>query len=357
MSWRDYLRQALASLEAYRTHDYQPGLVRLDANESPFPLGQAEMDAFAAALSRVPLHRYPDVSGRPLRQSFARRLGVSPEQVLVANGSDEVISILVTAFAEGPRGRGAVLFPVPTFGEYESISLAHGARPVKLPLGEGWALDEEAALTAIRREQPALCFFATPNNPTGNCFETGTLERLAGESPGVFVADEAYADFAGRSLVARVGQAGNLCVMRSLSKVGLAALRVGALVGPADLVAQLDKVRLPFNVNAVSMALACAVLDEPGRLEERVRAVVAARRELAAGLAGVPGLTVFPSEANFVLVRTPIDGRRAWERLLQRGVVVRNLSRPGPLQNCLRVTAGTSEENQRCVEAMRAALA
>lgn len=357
MSWRDFLREALASLEAYRTHDYQPGLVRLDANESPFPLGQADLDAFARALSRVALHRYPDVSGRPLRRAFARRLGVSPEQVLVGNGSDEAISILITAFAEGRRGRGKVLYPVPTFGEYESIALAHGAEPVKVPLGEGWALDEEAALAAIRREQPALSFFASPNNPTGNCFEGRALERLAGESPGVFVADEAYADFAGRSLLARVGQIEGLCVMRSLSKVGLAALRVGALVGPADLIAQLDKVRLPFNVNAVSMALACAVLEEPERLEERVRAVVAARRELAAGLAGVPGLAVFPSEANFVLVRTPIDGRRAWERLLGRGVVVRNLSRPGPLQNCLRVTAGTPEENQRCVEAMRAALA
>ncbi len=357
MSWRDFLREALASLEAYRTYDYQPGLVRLDANESSFPLDQAERDAFAGELARVAMHRYPDVSGRPLREAFARRLGVAPGQVLVANGSDEVISILVTAFAEGPRGRGKVLFPVPTFAEYESIALAHGAVPVKVPLGEGWALDEEATLQAVRREQPALCFFATPNNPTGNCFEARVLERLASESPGVFVADEAYADFAGRTLVPRVGRAGGLCVMRTLSKVGLAALRVGALVGPADLVAELDKVRLPFNVNAVSMALACAVLDHPERLEERARRMAAARRELSAGLAGVPGLTVFPSEANFVLVRAPIDGRRAWERLLERGVVVRNLSRPGPLQNCLRVTAGTPEENQRCVDAMRAALA
>jgi histidinol-phosphate aminotransferase len=357
VSWRDFLREALASLEAYRTHDYQPGLVRLDANESPFPLDQAERDAFAGELARVAMHRYPDVSGRPLREAFARRHGVSPEQVLVGNGSDETISVLVTAFAEGPRGRGKVLFPVPTFGSYESIALARGAEPVKLPLGEDWALDEEAALSAIRREQPALSFFASPNNPTGNCFDARVLERLAGESPGVFVADEAYADFAGRTMVPRVGEIEGFCVMRSLSKIGLAALRVGAVIGPRELVAELDKVRLPYNVNAVSMALACAVLEHPERLEERARRVAAARRELAAGLAGVPGLVVFPSEANFVLVRTPIEGRRAWERLLERGVLVRNLSRPGPLQNCLRVTAGTPEENQRCVDAMRAALA
>ncbi|HET6923877.1 MAG TPA: histidinol-phosphate transaminase [Anaeromyxobacteraceae bacterium] len=357
MSWRDFLRQTLASLEVYRTHEYQPGLTRLDANESPFPLDRADLDAFARELGRIAIHRYPDVSGRPLRQAFARRLGVAPEQVLVANGSDEVISILVTAFAEGPRGRGAVLFPVPTFGEYESIALAHGAVPVKVPLGEGFALDEEGALAAIRREQPALCFFASPNNPTGNRFDAPALERLARETPGVFVADEAYADFAAQTMIPLVGAIEGFCVMRSLSKVGLAALRVGALVGPADLVAQLDKVRLPFNVNAVSMALACMVLGNPERLEARVREVAAARGELAAGLAAIPGLTVFPSDANFVLVRTPIDGQRAWQRLLERGVVVRNLSRPGPLANCLRVTAGTPEENQRCVDAMRAALA
>jgi histidinol-phosphate aminotransferase len=357
VSWRDFLREALASLEAYRTHDYAPGLVRLDANESPFPLDQADLDTFAHELSRVAIHRYPDVSGKPLRQAFARQLGVAPEQVLVANGSDEVISILVTAFAQGRRGRGKVLYPVPTFGEYESIALAHGAVPVKVPLRDDWTLDEAAALDSIRREQPAVCFFATPNNPTGNRFDALALERLARESPGVFVADEAYADFAAQTMIPLVGEIEGFCVMRSLSKIGLAALRVGALIGPKDLVAQLDKVRLPYNVNAVSMALACAVLENPERLEERVRKVAAARKELAAGLAAVPGLTVFPSEANFVLVRAPIDGQRAWQRLLERGVLVRNLSRPGPLEDCLRVTAGTPEENQRCVDAMRAALA
>lgn len=357
MSWREFLRESLASLEAYRTYDYQPGLTRLDANESPFPLDKADLDTFAHELARVAIHRYPDVSGKPLRQAFARRFHVSPDQVLVGNGSDETISVLVTALAEGRRGRGKVLFPVPTFGSYESIALGRGAEPVKVPLRDDWTLDEAAAGEAIRREQPAVCFFATPNNPTGNRFDALALERLARQAPGAFVADEAYADFAGQTMTPLVGEIEGFCVMRSLSKIGLAALRVGALIGPADLIAQLDKVRLPYNVNAVSMALACAVLENPERLEERVRKVEAARRELVQGLSGVPGLVVYPSEANFVLVRTPIDGQRAWQRLLEKGVLVRNLSRPGPLQNCLRVTAGTPEENQRCVEAMRAALA
>jgi histidinol-phosphate aminotransferase len=357
MTWKDHLQQAILGLEVYRTFPYRPGLVRLDANESPFPLDEADRDTLAHELGRVDIHRYPEVAGRPLREAMARRFHISPDQVLVGNGSDEMISVLLTAFAQGPAGRGKVLFPVPTFGTYEAAALARGLEPVKVPLDGSWQVDEARTLDAMVRERPALAFFPSPNNPTGNRFDSGTLQRLAEATSGLFVADEAYADFCGVSQVSLVGEIDGFCVLRSLSKIGLAALRVGALIGPQDLVAQLDKVRLPFNVNAVSMALACAILENPGRLEDRIRRVAASRRSLAEGLAAIPGLTVFPSDANFVLVRTPIDGQRAWERLLERGVLVRNLSRPGPLRNCLRITAGTSEENERCLQALRAALA
>jgi histidinol-phosphate aminotransferase len=357
MSWKEYLREALLGLEVYRTHEYRPGLVRLDANESPYPLDDADRDTFAHELGRVAVHRYPEVSGRPLREALARRYHVEPDMVLPGNGSDETISVLLTAFAEGPRGRGKVLFPVPTFGTYEASAVARGLLPVKVPLREDWQLDEARCAEALEGERPALCFFASPNNPTGNRFDAAALERLARAAPGVFVADEAYADFSGQTMISLVGEIEGFCVMRSLSKIGLAALRLGALVGPKDLVAQLDKVRLPYNVNAVSMALACALLENPGRLEDRIRKVAASRRKLAEALSGIPGLTVFPSDANFVLVRTPVDGQRAWQRLLDRGVLVRNLSRPGPLRNCLRITAGTPEENDRCVHALREAIA
>jgi histidinol-phosphate aminotransferase len=360
VSWRDHLRPALAGLHAYRPFDYAKapaGVVRLDANEACYPFDAEDVAALHAALDRIPIHRYPEVSGRPLREALGRRWGVAPEQILLGNGSDEIIAILVTAFGGGRDGRPAtVLYPVPTFGEFEAIALAHGAATAPVPLDDRFQLDEPKLLEAIRREKPALAFYASPNNPTGNRFDAVVMARLAAAMDGVAIADEAYADFGGATLIPSVGRVPGLFVMRTLSKIGFAGMRLGALVGPADAIAELDKVRLPYNVNALSIALATAVLAQPERLDARIRKVADRRRELEAELKKVPGLTVFPTDANFVLVRTPADASQSWQRLLDRGVLVRNLSRPGPLQNCLRITAGTTEENETCLRALRAVL-
>jgi histidinol-phosphate aminotransferase len=360
VSWRDNLRPEIYDLTAYRTFDYAKAaadLVRLDANESSIPEDADDRAALAEALATVAVHRYPEVSGRPLREALAVRWGVQPEQVILGNGSDEVIAILITAFGRGQGAQGAkVLFPTPTFGEYEGIALTHGARPVAVPLDAQFQLDEAALAETIGREHPALTFFATPNNPTGNRFDAAVMERLARLSDGVTVIDEAYGDFGGSTMLDRVGQVPGLCVMRTLSKIGMAALRVGALVAPAELAHELDKVRLPYNVNTVSQALAIAILGRGERLAGKISAGADARRALEAGLRELPGLTVFPSDANFVLVRTPGDAKRVWEQLLERNILVRNLSRPGPLHNCLRITAGTPEENSKCLEALRAVL-
>jgi histidinol-phosphate aminotransferase len=347
-------------MSAYRPFDYASapaGIIRLDANESAYPLDREELEAFQAEIARLPFHRYPEVSGRPLREALAARWNVDPGQILLGNGSDEIIAILVTTFGGGRDGApGAVLYPTPTFGEYESIALAHGARLLPVPLDGRFQLDEVRLAETLRRERPALAFFATPNNPTGNCFDAGVLERLSRQMDAVLVADEAYADFDGRTMLNLVGKVPGLFVMRSLSKIGMAGMRLGALVAPREAAAELDKVRLPYNVNAVSTALACALLRRPEHLESRIRRVAERRRELEAGLRRIPGLTVFPSDANFVLIRTPGDARQVFDRLLERGVLVRHLSRPGPLERCLRITAGTQEENETCLRALRAVL-
>jgi histidinol-phosphate aminotransferase len=360
MSWKDRLREAVLGLGVYKPFDYataSPDLVRLDANECAYPLDREELEAVQAAVAKVLFQRYPEVSGVQLRQALARRWGVSPGQILLGNGSDEIIDLLVTAFGGARDGAPAqVLFPTPTFGEYEQIALAHGALPLAVPLDGRFQLDEAALADAIRRERPALAFFASPNNPTGNRFELAALERLARIMDAVLVADEAYADFGGFTMMPQVGEVPGLFVMRSLSKIGMAALRLGALVAPAEVVAELDKVRLPYNVNALSIAAACAILGDPARLDARIREVAARRRELAEGLARIPGLVVYPSDANFVLVRTPIDSKIVFERLFARGVLVRHFARPGPLERCLRITAGTAQENESCLRALRAAL-
>jgi histidinol-phosphate aminotransferase len=354
MSWQDHLRETVPALGVYRPFDYasvRTELVRLDANESPFPLEPSERAAVADVVAHVPMHRYPEVSGRPLREALARRWKVAPEQIVVGNGSDEIIAILMTAFG---RAGAKVLFPTPTFGEFEGIALAHGATPLGVPLDASFQLDERALVEAARAERPALAFFASPNNPTGNRFDGEVMERVARAMDGVFVADEAYADFTGGTMLPFVGRIPGFCVMRTLSKIGFAALRVGALVAPPEIAAELDKVRLPYNVNAVSQAIACWALGSPGWLEQRLAHIAASQRELDRGLRRLPGLEVFPSDANFVLVRTrTMPAKALWDALLARGVLVRNLSRPGPLENCLRITAGTPEENARCLETLR----
>ncbi len=360
MSWRDHLRESVWGLSVYRPFDYASapaGLVRLDANESPYPFEREDLERFQDEIAKLAFQRYPEVSGRPLREALARRWNVEPDEVLVGNGSDEIIAILMTAFGGGRDGAPVtVLYPTPTFGEFEAIALAHGARPLPVPLDGSFQLDELRLAEAIRRERPALAFFASPNNPTGNRFDVGTMERLARQMDAVLVADEAYADFGGATMIPRVGKVPGLVVMRSLSKIGLAGMRLGALVAPRELLAELDKVRLPYNVSAVTTALACAALAHPERLDARIRRVADRRRDLETGLRQIAGLTVFPSDANFVLVRTPGDAKRVFDRLLEQGVLVRNQSRPGPLERCLRITAGTPEENETCLRALRAAL-
>jgi histidinol-phosphate aminotransferase len=359
MSWRTRLRPTLAGAVPFRPFDYRTapaGLIRLDSNESAFPPDDDEMQSFREELGTVSLNRYPDVSGRPLREALARRWNVAPAEILLGNGSEELISMLTIAFGAGAEGPAKVLYPEPTFNQYEALGRAYGATPVAVPLDERFQLDEARFTAAIRTHEPALSFFASPNNPTGSRFDPDVLCRLARVADAALVVDEAYADFAGTTLIPRVRETPGLFVMRSLSKIGLAGLRLGALVGPADAIAELDKVRLPWNVNVVSLALGCATLRRPERLERRIREIVALRERFAAGLRGLTGVEVFPSETNFLLVRTPLDAGTVFAALLAQGVLVKNVAAPGALTRCLRITVGTAVENERCLRALRSAL-
>ena len=357
MSWKEYLREGVSELTALRLFDYDtagPRLARLDCNELAFAPSLDEMETFVRALLEVAVHRYPDVSGLPLREALARRWHIEPDEILLGNGSVETLAMLMTAFGTSRHGRPArVLYPDPSFPYYEVVARSHGLLPVPVPLDASFQLDEARLTRTIDRERPALAIFASPNNPTGNRFDAEVLERLARRMDAAFVVDEAYADFDGRTMLSRFRATPGLFVMRSLSKVGLAGLRLGALVGTRDAIAEIDKVRLPWNVSAVASALGCAALACPDFIERRVRAVVELRDGLEASLRTIPGLVVYPSDANFLLVRVPVDASEVARRLLQRGVLVKDVSRPGLLERCLRITVGTTSENERCVSALR----
>lgn len=336
--------------------------VKLDANESPFALGEAlrgKLAAeFARALADVELHRYPDPTARELRGLLGRDLSVSAEQILVANGSDEAIQLLQMVVA----GPGAVVaIPVPTFVMYAIGARSLGIRVAEVPLGEGFTLDVPRFLEVVHHEQPRLVFLAWPNNPTGNLFEPSAVEGILRACAGrdchaLVVVDEAYVHYSGQSFLSRLAEFPNLVILRTLSKVGLAGIRLGFLMASPDVVREVNKVRMPYNVNALSQAAARVVLAHGDVVAQHAAVIVAERNRVLAALGTMPGVTAFPSRANFVLVRTRRPGDAVFLALLAQGVVVRDFSRAPHLANCLRVTIGGREENDAFLDALAAAL-
>jgi histidinol-phosphate aminotransferase len=333
------VRPAVRRLKAYEAREV-PARVKLDANESPY--------GFALRSPLPATNRYPDPEARELRKRAAREFGIRRENVLVGNGSDELIYYLVTTFG------GPVLYPTPTFVMYGAIARALGEETVEVPLSEDFDLDETAMRRAVRERKPRLSFLSTPNNPTGNCFSAGRVLSLIERAPGMVVVDEAYQPFSSeRGFLPLLRDYSNLLILRTLSKVGLAALRVGFLVGSAEALEQVNKVRLPFNLSAPSQALAVEALGEKRARRAAIRSIVRERGRLMRELRRVPGVTAYPSEANFILFRVPGAGR-VHKGLLKRGVLVRNME--GALPGCLRVTVGAPEENGAFLDALKETL-
>ncbi|MEZ4398645.1 MAG: histidinol-phosphate transaminase [Kofleriaceae bacterium] len=365
MTLASLVTRGLRGLTAY--HVPRPDHVRakLDANESPHPLPPEAAAALGQELAKVPLHRYPEADPRELRALLAAELGVAPGMLAFGNGSDELIALLCAAFAEprAGRSRATVLYPDPTFVVYRLAALGHGLDPIEVPLDDDMALDFELVGDAMAGAAPNLAFFALPNNPTGTLWSPEAVADLAQAHPATLVvADEAYLDYGGRTLLPRLPALPNLIILRTLSKLGLAGLRVGFLVAAPAIVAELEKVRPPYNLGALNQRAAVWMLThQRAWLTARAAEVVAERGRLLVALAQLPDLRVFPSEANLILFRVG-DGRdgrarAVWTALAERGVLVRNLDRPGPLAGCLRVTPGTVAENDLFLAELGAILA
>jgi len=352
---RRVIRPEVQALSAYHVAPLPPGGVqaKLDANESPFMLAEALREDLAAelakALADVELHRYPDPEARELREILAGDLGVAPEQLLVTNGSDEAIQLLLLAVA-GPGV--SVAAPVPTFVMYELGARALGLNFRGVPLSEGFDLDPERFRQTLETERPKLVFLAWPNNPTGRLFDATMVEAIIRTCDGLVVVDEAYTDYSGRSFLAKLKQYPNLVILRTLSKIGLAGIRVGMLIGSAGLVLELNKVRLPYNVNALSQAVGRVVLRHADVVRRRAATIVKERERILSALHGRAGVTAYPSDANFFLMRTGQPGDEVFRALHLRGILVRNFSRAPHLANCLRVTIGTPAENDLFLSAL-----
>ena len=331
-------------------------MVKLDAMENPYPLPAGLAAEMGARLARVAVNRYPDPTAPGLKARLRDAMQI-PEHLdlLLGNGSDEVLQVIAMAIA---RPGAVALAPEPSFAMYRMSAIACGLRYVGVPLAADFSLDEPALLRAIERERPAVTWIAYPNNPSGNLFPREAILAIVAAAPGLVVVDEAYYAFSGgATLMDEVGRHPNLLLVRTLSKLGLAGLRLGAAIGGRDWLAELEKLRLPYNVNVLSMAAAELLLDHRDVLEAQTRAIVAERARLEAALDRMAAVQRFPSAANFVLVRVP-DAPRAFEGLRQRGILVRNFHGSHPLlEHCLRLTVGTPDENDRLLQALVPALA
>ncbi len=339
-----------------------PGVqVRLDANEAPPNPSPAVAEAVARAVARTPLERYPDARMRELKARIAARTGANPGELLVGSGLDEVIAVLLGAVAR-PRPKAAqavVLSTTPTFVMYRVTARAHGLKPVEVPLDATWDLDVGAMTAAIEMMRPNVVFIASPNNPTSNRMTGDRIAAvLAAARDALVVVDEAYADYGGESLRAWRPRFPNLVIMRTLSKGGLAALRIGWLEADEGLVREVDKARQPFNISAPSQAAAAAVLaDAWTEVRAHVDAIIGERERLRAAVAALPGVDVVPSDANFLWIGSPRPAAQMYDALLARGVLVRSFhAAGGRLANRLRVTVGAPDENARFLEAFTGAL-
>ena len=351
------IRPEIQAMHAYPVAD-ATGLVKLDLMESPYGLPPELAAEIGKIVSQLSLNRYPVPTAQRLRALIRDVMQVPAGcEVLLGNGSDECIQYITATVA---REGAVVMAPAPSFGMFSMHAFFYRLRFVGVPLREDFSFDADAFLAAMEKEKPALVWIAYPNNPTGNAFPVADIERVIRAAPGLVVIDEAYQPFAGGTFMPRLAEFENLAVMRTVSKIGMAGLRLGYVCGRPDWIEAFNKARSPFNINVVTEAVAIKLLENKKVLDAQAARVLAERERLRPELERMPGLTVYPSVANFFLARVkgPTGaGTRAFESLKQQGVLVKDFSGGHPLmENCLRLTIGTPEENRILVAALREAL-
>ena len=343
------VRPEIRAVNAYHVAPAE-GMIKLDAMENPYRLPDAMRVELGAALADVAINRYPDASGNRVKQALRRTLAIDDRFALIlGNGSDELIQIVAVSLAKP----GATMLAVePSFVMYKANAMLAQMRYVGVPLRADFTLDADAVLMAIAREQPALIFLAYPNNPTGNLFDIADIERIVRAAPGLVVIDEAYHPFAQVSFADRLAEFPNAIVMRTLSKLGLAGIRLGYAFGDPVWIDEFDKARPPYNLNSLTQAVALKVLEHADVLTAQAAALRSGRDQLIADLGRLP-MRVFSSAANFVLVRVP-NANATFASLKERGILIKNLHGWHPLlDNCLRLSVGTPEENAALLEALK----
>ena len=345
------IRPVIKQLQAYHVADAS-GLIKLDAMENPYRLSMELQTELQTRLSAAALNRYPDPAASHLRNKLMQVMQVPEDKAIVlGNGSDELIQMLAMAIAD----KDVCLMSFdPGFVMYRMIADFAGIEYVGVPLRDDFSLDMEKTRQAIAQRKPALIFIAYPNNPSANCYNEKDIEEIIAIAPGMVVLDEAYQPFAQSSFMQRLNEYDNLLVMRTVSKMGLAGLRLGLLCGHQDIINEIDKIRLPYNINVLTQIAAEFVLDNIDVLDRQAKQIREQREHLLAAMELISDLQVFPSQANFILFR--VLNKKAitvFDSIKKSGVLIKNMKADeGLLKNCLRVTVGTPEENQAFLKAL-----
>ncbi|MCC7184361.1 MAG: histidinol-phosphate transaminase [Rhodocyclaceae bacterium] len=331
------------------------GMIKLDAMENPYRLPEQLRRELAQIVHDAAVNRYPDSAALELKARLRSVMGIAEGfDILLGNGSDEIIQLVILAAA---RPGAVIMAPEPTFVVYGMAARAAQLRYVGVPLRPDFGLDTERLLAAVEEHKPAVLFMASPNNPSANLFPHAALERVVAAAPGLVIVDEAYHVFASGSFMGELKRYPNLLIMRTLSKLGRAGLRLGYLVGRPEWTHEFDKLRLPYNVGVLTQLVAECALAHYEVLRDQAVAICSERSRLERELGQLLGVAVYPSEANFILVRVP-DAPRTFQGLKQRNVLVKNVhGSHALLENCLRITVGTPAENQSLIDALSSTLA
>lgn len=347
------IRHDVQGMHAYAVQP-SAGMVKLDAMENPHRLPPELQRALGERLASVALNRYPGERVGTLRDALARHAGM-PEgfSLMLGNGSDELISLLAMA-CDVPGA--SILAPMPGFVMYGMSAQLQGLKFIPVDLTPDFELDERAMLAAIEQHQPSIVYLAYPNNPTANLWDDAVIERIVEAAPGLVVIDEAYQPFASRTYADRITRHGHVLLMRTLSKFGLAGVRIGYMIGRSALVGEIDKVRPPYNISVLNCEAALFALEHADVFDAQAAELRRERGRLLEALGTMPGVKAWRSDANMILVRLP-DADRAFQGMKARGVLVKNVSRMHPLlAQCLRLTVGTADENAQMLQALQASL-
>jgi len=332
------VKKSIQKLKPYHIEN-TPCRIKLDAMENPYPLSKALMKKVLEGIKGIKINRYPDPLASRLKDIIASDIKAPIDNIIIGNGSGE----------HGDR----VLLSIPTFSMYGIIARSLSLMPEGVPLDKNWELPLNKFLSDMERIKPKVIFISYPNNPTGNSFDRESILKVLEKATGIVVIDEAYYNFSRKTFLPYLKEYKNLIILRTLSKIGMAGLRVGYLMADKEICQELNKVRLPYNSNALSQEIASIILENRTEIQKQIGAIISERDRLMEGFKEIKGIEPYPSETNFILFKIDRDSKEVFDRLSDNGILVRNFGNDDYLKNCLRVTIGTSEENDEFLDEIK----